>query len=197
MGRKVGSKGSRTEAIIRREAIRLIAAHGFEAMTLRQLAAKVGIQAGTVYRYFPGKTDLLHTLLVEIMRDLLRTWEARRPRDGDPLVLLKAFIEVHLRYHITHHEEAFIADMELRSLTKESYKVVTELRAQYEEILRDILLRGVKAGRFKVPDMKVAVYGILAMLTGVYIWYRKGGSLSVNAIIKHYTSLILEGTEST
>lgn len=193
MSRTVGSKGVTTQAAIRRAAVKLIAAHGFEAVTLRQLAAEVGVQSGALYRYFPSKAELLHTLLVGVMQDLIKTWEAERPREASPTALLEAFIEVHLRYHIAHREEVFIADMELRSLSKESYKAVTKLRARYEDVLREILAKGVRAGRFRVPEMKVTVYGILAMLTGVYVWYRRGGPLSVNTLIQHYTKLVLDG----
>lgn len=193
MSRTVGSTGASTQAAIRRAAAKLIATHGFEAMTLRQLAAEVGVQSGTLYRYFPSKADLLHTLLVDVMQDLISAWETQKPADAGPLELMKAFIEIHLRYHVTHRDEAFIADLELRSLSRKSYRVVTGLRARYENILRDILVKGVRAGHFKVPEMKVAVYGILAMLTGVYVWYRNSGPLSMNALVKHYTALIMNG----
>ena len=42
MARTAGSDGERTEAAIREAAAPLIAHHGFEAVTMRQLAAEVG-----------------------------------------------------------------------------------------------------------------------------------------------------------
>ena len=50
MARTVGSDGARTEEAIRQAAIALIAERGFEAMTLRQLAERVGVQPGSIYR---------------------------------------------------------------------------------------------------------------------------------------------------
>ena len=39
---------------------------GLAALQIEPVAAKAGIAAGTVYRYFPGKTDLVAVLLGEI-----------------------------------------------------------------------------------------------------------------------------------
>ncbi len=55
MARKAGSDGERTEAAVREAAVSLIARLGYEAMSMRQLAAEVGVQAAALYRYFPTK----------------------------------------------------------------------------------------------------------------------------------------------
>ena len=57
----------------------LIARHGYEAVSMRQLAAEVGVQAAALYRYFPTKEDLLFTLMREHMQELAAAWETARP----------------------------------------------------------------------------------------------------------------------
>jgi AcrR family transcriptional regulator len=66
----------RTENVVRRLAARhaaIIAAArdaasegGMAAVQIAPVAQRAGIAAGTVYRYFPGKTDLVAALLAEI-----------------------------------------------------------------------------------------------------------------------------------
>jgi AcrR family transcriptional regulator len=66
----------RTENVVRRLAARhaaIIAAAraaasegGMAAVRIAPIAQRAGIAAGTVYRYFPGKTDLVEALLAEI-----------------------------------------------------------------------------------------------------------------------------------
>ena len=82
MARTTGSDGGKTEAAIREAARRLIARHGYEAVSMRQLAAEVGVQAAALYRYFPTKEDLLFTLMREHMEELAAAWDAARPGDG-------------------------------------------------------------------------------------------------------------------
>ncbi|MCL4747876.1 MAG: TetR/AcrR family transcriptional regulator, partial [Burkholderiaceae bacterium] len=110
MARTAGSDGTRTEEAIRAAAVALISARGFEAMTMRQLAEKVGVQPGTIYRYFPGKSKLLVALLVEHLEFLLSRWESEAPRTADPVARLRAFVDFHVRFHTLRRQEAFVAN---------------------------------------------------------------------------------------
>ncbi len=92
MARTTGSDGERTEAAIREAALKLIARHGYDAVSMRQLGEEVGVQAAALYRYFPTKEDLLFTLMREHMEGLIASWETARPLARDPLGGLSAFV---------------------------------------------------------------------------------------------------------
>ena len=78
----------RTENVVRRLAARhdaIIAAArqtasegGMAAVQIAAVAARAGIAAGTVYRYFPAKTDLVAALLTEIAETRARRAAPRR-----------------------------------------------------------------------------------------------------------------------
>ena len=89
MARTTGSDGERTEAAIRAAAVSLIARHGYAAVSMRQLATEVGVQAAALYRYFPTKEDLLFTLMREHMQDLAVAWHSERPATLDPVAIIK------------------------------------------------------------------------------------------------------------
>ena len=63
MSRTAGSHGPATLAAIRKSGLRLIYHHGYEALTLRELAADVGILSGSLYNHIKTKQDLLFTLV--------------------------------------------------------------------------------------------------------------------------------------
>ena len=192
MARTTGSEGSRTEEAIRQAAVGLIAARGFEATTMRQIAAQVGIQPGAVYRYFPSKAALLVDLQVGHLDFLLGHWQAERPVTDDPVALLRAFVAFHIRFHTLRRKEVFVANMELRSLAPADYRRVVALRRRYEDILSGILGAGILAGRFRLPDARVAAFAILAMLTGVGSWYREGGRLGQRELIDVHTLMVMQ-----
>ncbi|HEX2215653.1 MAG TPA: helix-turn-helix domain-containing protein, partial [Xanthobacteraceae bacterium] len=50
----------------------LAAEHGMDAVQIAPVAARAGIAAGTVYRYFPAKTDLVEALVADISETELR-----------------------------------------------------------------------------------------------------------------------------
>jgi AcrR family transcriptional regulator len=192
----VGSDGSKTEEAIRTAAIELIAAHGFEAVTLRDLAAHVGIQPGSLYRYYASKTDLLASIMTEHMQDLLAHWAEVDVASDPPHVRLHRFVEFHVNYHAGKQREVFIANMEIRSLAAHDRPKITALRRDYEGRLRKILEDGVAAGEFDIPDVRVATFAIIAMLTGLTAWYQEGGRLSKEELVACYQSLIIKGVEA-
>ena len=79
----------------------LIARHGYEAVSMRQLATEVGVQAAALYRYFPTKEDLLFTLMREHMQELAAAWESARPATPIPPRRLAAFVANHIRFHVS------------------------------------------------------------------------------------------------
>ena len=192
MARTTGSDGARTEEAIRSAAIELIAARGFEATTLREIAEKVGVQPGTIYRYFPSKSRLLVDLLVEHLEFLHAQWALQRPVTDDPVELLRAFVDFHVRSHTLRRREVFVANMELRSLAPADRRRVVALRRRYEDLLTGILHEGVERGAFHVPDARIATFAILAMLTGVGTWYREGGRLGKRELIDIYTRMVMQ-----
>jgi AcrR family transcriptional regulator len=195
MVRTAGSDGARTEIAIRKAAIDLIAAKGFEAVTLRGLAKQIGLQAGSLYRYYSSKNELLNTIIITHMEDVLAAWDASKPDTDDPSINLAAFVEFHVQYHATKPKEVFIANMELRSLISPEREIVIELRRRYENILHAILKSGVEKGMFNLPDVKVATFAILAMLTGLTAWYQEGGRLTKEELVACYSQLVFTGVE--
>jgi AcrR family transcriptional regulator len=193
MVRTIGSDGAKTEEAIRAAAIRLIAAHGFEAVTLRDLAKEVGIQPGSLYRYYGSKAALLLTLMVTHLEHLLGEWHIAKRGLETPKERLHAFVEFHVHYHSQKKNEVLIGNMEIRSLNDEHRQIVSTLRAQYENELYAILDDGVKSGEFIVRDIRVATFAILAMLTGLTAWYREGGRLSKRELVACYADLIFGG----
>ncbi|WP_316206428.1 MULTISPECIES: TetR/AcrR family transcriptional regulator [unclassified Bradyrhizobium] len=193
MARTIGSHGPTTMEAIRKAGLRLIFEHGYAAMSLRQLAAEVGIQPGSLYNYISTKQDLLFDLVQEHMNTLLRALEQALQDKEGPTERLRAFVAFHVTYHMARKREVFIANSELRSLEPRNYAAIVALRTTYEQRLADILAEGVADGVFDVVDIQVATFAIIALLTGVCTWYRPGGRLTRDAIIAAHEKLVLSG----
>lgn len=187
MARKQGSHAEITGPKVRQAALRLFARHGFAAVSMRQIAAEVGVQAGALYLYTPDKQTLLFDLMRDHMEELLS--DCKVP-EGCAKLALEAFTRHHIRFHLARPELVFIAYMELRNLEPRNFAVIEGLRKAYEDQLESILKRGVATGRFAVPDTKLATLAIIAMLTGVTTWYREGGRLDRDAVEGIYWDMV-------
>lgn len=172
---------------MREAALRLFAQSGYAAVSMRQIAAAVGVQAGALYNYTPDKQTLLYDLMQAHMSDLLRAVPAQT---GQPAADLERFVRFHIAWHHARADAVFIAYMELRNLEPENFARIEALRRSYEDHLQAILQRGVGTGAFKMDDAKVASMAVIAMLTGINTWFRPDGRLSLADIQDVYWSMV-------
>ena len=191
MARTAGSDGEKTEVAIRDAAVNLIARHGYEAVSMRQLAAEVGVQAAALYRYFDTKEDLLFALMEGHMRELAESWSAARPASPDPAVRLAAFVDHHIRFHVARRHATHVSNMELRSLSKRNLTAILKLRSAYEKELRTILREGADSGAFTIGDTALTAMAIIQMITGVIVWFRPGERLSVEDVARTYLTMTM------
>ena len=188
MARKTGSHSEITGPKIKQAALVLFARHGFAAVTMRQIAANVGVQAGAIYNYTPDKQALLFDLLQGHMADLLSKWAVELvPKN--PIAALDHFVAFHLDFHIKRPELVFISYMELRNLSEENFNAIVEQRRIYEKIIYNLILSGVVSGDFLVPDPKIASLALIALLTGPVDWFREDGRLTSDELTRQYCIL--------
>jgi AcrR family transcriptional regulator len=186
-------RGDKTAEALRKAAIRLFFEHGYEATTLRQLASEVGITVGSVYNHIASKEDLLYSIMRGIMQDLLDGMDAALAGLEDPVDQMRTAVEFHVLFHAERAQEVFIGNSELRSLPAVRRAAVVEARDAYEKVFRKILEDGVRAKVFHTSDVRLVIYGIIAMGTHVADWYRPGGRLSLEEIASVYSDFALRG----
>lgn len=194
MARTTGSHAGITGPKLRQTALRLFAQHGYAAVSMRQIAQDVGVQAGALYNYTPDKQSLLFDLMESHLQDLLERFEDRPGASPDDR--LRHFVAFHLRFHHDRPDAVFIAYMELRNLTSENFARIEALRRRYETLLETILCDGQKSGAFDVADPRIATRAIIAMLTGVTTWFRSGGPLSLAQIEAQYWQMVRKAVSS-
>jgi AcrR family transcriptional regulator len=81
---------AREDAIIRTVNL-LLAEKGFEAMTVDEVAASVGIAKASLYKHFPSKEDLAAAAMVSVMRRA-QAFIATLPAEAAPLENLRAVV---------------------------------------------------------------------------------------------------------
>jgi AcrR family transcriptional regulator len=189
MARTAGSHSDITGPKVADAALRLFARHGYAAVSMRQIAAEVGVQAGALYNYTPDKQSLLFDLMRGHMDELIAASDAQGST-GAPRDRLEAFVRFHILFHLARPDAVFISYMELRNLSPENFAVIEGLRRSYEDRLETILKAGTDAGVFAVADTKITTLAIIAMLTGVTTWYRASGRLSSEGVAELYWDMV-------
>lgn len=188
MARTAGSHSQTTGPRVKAAALKLFSSRGYAAVSMREIATEVGVQAGALYSYTPDKQSLLFSLMHDHMTDLLAEWSSYvcGPTPKDRLL---GFVRCHLEYHLPRSDEVFIGYMELRNLSDANFARIEGLRKRYEDVLENIVYAGVKAGDFAVTDNKIATLALIGLLKEVSTWYRPDGRLEDADLVELYQTI--------
>ncbi|GAA4538970.1 TetR/AcrR family transcriptional regulator [Pseudonocardia xishanensis] len=172
-----------TREAIRDAALRCFAARGYEATTMADIGAAVGIRGPSLYKHVASKQELLAELMVRTMNGLITRHREALAGTADPVERLRRAVDAHVRFHARHRVEAFVGASEMRSLVDPHRTTVLGMRAEYEKLFRGLVEDGVAAGRFDVGSVRLASYAILDLGMGLATWYREEGELSENEVV--------------
>ncbi|MBA1278002.1 TetR family transcriptional regulator [Stutzerimonas stutzeri] len=120
-------------------ALQLFVEHGFQSVSLRQLANALGMQAGSLYNHIESKQTLLFELIEEHETDLLDLLEAKHPSDADGLTRLRTYVELRIRYSLRHPHRVMLARLESRCLDAEQRASIETIRQAHLQHLENIL----------------------------------------------------------
>ena len=153
---------ARHDAII--AAARLIASEGgMAAVQIAAVAARAGIAAGTVYRYFPGKTDLVAALLDQIAESEIGALRRAAAGAPGPLSALSAAIMTFAARALRERRLAFAAIAE--PVDAELDAVRLAFRKSLAAELGTRIAAAIAEGRMPEQDTALAA----AALTGLLI----------------------------
>lgn len=182
-----------TEARIRIAATELFYDRGFHATTMRDIAARVGIKAGSVYNHFPSKQDILLRISLQTTRELHAGALARLEGVRGAEARLRAYLVWHVEFHATNRHASRVADGELNALTEENRRAVVELRDSHEDLLRDLIRKVASRRRWPAAKERVIAIGISMMCTEVDAWFREDGPLDAAEIGDIYADFVTAG----
>ncbi len=83
-GKRLTEKQSARRLRVIQAAMSLASEGGYDAVQMRDVAARARVALGTLYRYFPSKDHLLVAAMGEWTTELQRRVSARPPRGGTP-----------------------------------------------------------------------------------------------------------------
>jgi AcrR family transcriptional regulator len=150
------------------------AERGYHGVSMRELAAATGVQASSLYAHVPSKEQLLRDLVLVAHEEHRARLRAALIETGDdPCEQLAGCVRAHVAFHVTYPLLATVANNELHALSAASEREVRLVRGEAEQLLRDIIERGVRRGVFHVADTWLATAAIGGMGIRTAVWYRE------------------------
>jgi AcrR family transcriptional regulator len=170
LGRPVGASGEQTRRRIIAAAMRCVAEAGYSQASIREIARAAGMTSGSLYHYFPNKSELLKATGEEIEAIALPRLQAAAAKSGDVVDRLDSVLDESKRMR---REYPYLAAF-LRAIRAESAAQLRRGGPKYpgSRALRDVVTEIVDDARVQgrlSPDTDAAatVEAICALARGL------------------------------
>jgi AcrR family transcriptional regulator len=177
VSRRPDDAGRRGQLI--RESARLFRAKGFEATSVRDIAAATGLQSGSWVYHFKTKQDILAAVMEEGLQRALERIEAIGREQLSPREHFRSLLRAHLETILAPGQD-FIPVLlyEWRALAKKSRPRVVALQRRYEAVWDKVIAQLQRSGEWAQPTRidRLLMFGALNWMAH---WYRPDGPFDV------------------
>jgi AcrR family transcriptional regulator len=168
-------RGNRSRARIREAARELFREKGFDAATLRAIAARAGMGASSIYRHVQSKHELLILDLADLQEEAWLNFRRHDDRQGDSGERIRNFF----RYqHTLLAKEPDLTVISIRATTYPEARVSRRVLALNDRtigLLAEILMQGrMRQNLGRDVDVLAAASALFHVATGARISWANG-----------------------
>ncbi|OZG71614.1 TetR family transcriptional regulator [Hahella sp. CCB-MM4] len=175
------------------KAAHLFKEKGYERTTVRDLAASVGIQSGSIFHHFRSKEEILFAVMEETILYITAKMEEALSKASSPKESLLALIRCELESILGGTGEAMtVLVYEWRSLSELNQKRILKLRDHYEKLWLDTLDQAKEEGLVN-GDVFILRRFLTGALSWTVTWYNPEGPYSLDHLAEQALALAVKG----
>jgi AcrR family transcriptional regulator len=183
------ARGHKRRTLILTVAGGLFAENGYDGVSITDIGVAAGITGPAIYRYFPGKEDILVSIYQDLYRQSLEAVQAVTLSDGTPLAKLEMLVKMQIELATGQPERIRIVDSEARHLPPDTAKAFAQERRRILKVWTD-LVREVRPDL--EPDRRdVTVHGTLALINSISL--RRSSARAQPELCDHLKAMAMAG----
>jgi len=168
---------------------------GYEQAAVSEIAARIGVVEGTVYKYFDTKRDLLLKVLEHWYEEMFGDYARDLAGLTQHRARLHLLVWRHLRSVRDYPKLCRLMFREVQSERDYRGTVLHDLNRRYTQLLVDAIEQGVAAGEFRadIPAtlLRAMIYGGIEHHSWNYVYGR--GDLDIDRIAEQITAVLCDG----
>jgi AcrR family transcriptional regulator len=164
----IHSVNSPKKQIIIHSAAELFREKGFSATSIRDLAAKVGLEPSSIYSHIKSKEELLVEICMPFAEYFTKGMNEVYAYDQSPKKKIKELIVLHLNVAYDHPASVTVFNDEWRFLPDDQLTHFLEMRKEYEKKVKKILNEGKRLGKFEFENVDIVFSFIIKTLNWSY-----------------------------
>ena len=175
------------------EAARLFKERGFGSSSMRDLGARVGLDAASMYNHIKSKDEILESICFQVSDTYIAQLLEVEQMDATYLEKITELLRRHVRLMTKDGAAVSVANNEWKALTEPRLTEFKEARKRYEKGFAALIEQGIAAGELQAVNVSVALFTLLSAVRWVELWYRPGRSLSAAELEADLITMLLDG----
>ncbi|HET9505895.1 MAG TPA: TetR/AcrR family transcriptional regulator [Hymenobacter sp.] len=175
------------------EAAHLFKERGFGSSSMRDLGARVGLDAASMYNHIKSKDEILDTICFQVSDTYIAQLTEVEQMTGSYLEKITELLRRHVRLMTTHGAAVSVANNEWKALTEPRLTEFKQARKRYEKGFAALIEQGIAAGELQPVNVSVALFTLLSAVRWVELWYRPGRALSAAELEADLLTMLLDG----
>ncbi|NMO02639.1 TetR/AcrR family transcriptional regulator [Gordonia sp. TBRC 11910] len=173
---------------------RRVAESGYDGTNFGAIAEELGISKGTIVHHFGTKELLFADAHERYMENRLAEAKDIVARLDSPVTRLAGLVWAFAMYQTYGRTETVAFQREIiRFNDAPSMQRSRELRDEYLDLLKNVLVEGIDAGFFHDGNVSIWALQIFGGTQWMWTWFNPSGSVSNDDVAQSYVTLILRG----
>jgi len=173
-------------------AARVFTEHGYNNVTVDDIAASLGVTKPTLYHYFDSKEDMV-VACAQVGLDMLeRSWLPIQKRKLTGLRRLQKFLRVYGTY-IQSNFGKVVVRLGDKDLSPKNQTRIRKIKQRVDDMFRELVAEGVSDGTIATQDVRLTSVALAGLMNSFGTWFQTGGRMPGPTIIKHHIGLVTYG----
>ena len=184
---------NKTKRKIFETSMKLFAEKGYDATSIEDITATVGVAKGTLYYHFSSKEEIFNFLVEEGIKLLQNSIDIKTAKLESYIDKIKAIILIEIKIVVKYEDLITILLSQFWGKEARNQKCQKHIY-EYINKIEEIVKEGIESGEIKQGDSKAMASEIYGLICSTLIYkLRNNGEIDVLNLYKEFESTIIQG----
>lgn len=187
---------NKTKRKIFETSMKLFAEKGYDATSIEEITATVGVAKGTLYYHFSSKEEIFNFLVEEGMKLLQNSIDIKTAKFSNYIDKIKAIILIQIKIVVKYEDLITILLSQFWGNEARNQKCQKHI-IEYVNKIENIVEEGIKAGEIKPGNpqaMASEIYGLIC--SSLVYKIRSKEEIDIMKLFKEFENTIIEGLKA-
>lgn len=184
---------NKTKRKIFEASMKLFAEKGYDATSIEEITATVGVAKGTLYYHFSSKEEIFNFLVEEGIKLLQNSIDIKTSKLPNYIDKLKAIILIQIKIVVKYEDIITILLTQFLGKKARNQKC-QKLVYEYINKIEDIVKEGIKKGQIKQENSQAIASEIYGLICSSLVYkLRNNGQIEIMKLYKEFENTIIQG----